>query len=475
MNGFFPRKPVDWSPYAYQRKAMKWLVERGAAALFLDPGLGKTAITLGAFKALRRRKLVNNALVIAPLRVCYAVWPDEVQKWKDFSGIKVAVLHGPRKNEVVQEQADIYVINPEGLEWLLADQRRFKSLNVDVLVVDELTKFKHTRTKRFKMLKPFLDKFKRRWGLTGTPAANGLLDLFGQIFVLDQGRSFGRYVTHYKSKYFEPADPNGWKWRLKAGSADAIYERVRDLALRMNAEDLLDLPELMNVNLSVDLPATARRMYDQLEDELVSAFDGEIITAANMATSAIKLRQVASGAVYKTEDIVDIRAREWLKVHDAKLDALEELVDELQGQPLVVAYDFQHELERIRERLGSEVPAISGGLSAKRAAEIIASWNSGELPLLLGHPAAMGHGLNLQGSNAAHVCWFSTPWDLELYDQTIRRIYRQGNEAKRVFVYHIVARDTIDQTIMFALQSKIKVQSALFDALTAMRRRRTAK
>lgn len=475
--------PKKWVPHSYQKKAVKFLLEHGAAALFLDPGLGKTSITLYAFNALKKAKTANKMLVIAPLRVCYQVWPAEVEEWEQMSGLRVAVLHGPRKEERLLEDADIYVINPEGLEWLIFgsgkkdrkyDRKRWQSLGFDTLVIDELTKFKNPSGSRFKALKLVLDTFNRRWGLTGTPAPNGLLDLFGQCYVLDGGHALGRFITHYRNEYFRPLDPNGWKWALQKGADERIYERLKPLALRMAAEDYLELPERNDIRIFVQLPDKAMRLYEQMEEDLLALYDKQLITAGNGGAASMKCRQICNGALYVDDDIaskVKGKKRSVLTVHDAKLDALEELVNELQGEQLLVAYEFNHDLERLMARF-PKATFIGKGVTPAQGKKIEDAWNRGEIDLLFGQPASMGHGGNFQKSNAAHVCWFGQFWDYELYDQFIKRILRQGNKAKRVFNYHIVAKDTVDEVVYYDKIRKARNQGALFDALTSLRTKR---
>lgn len=484
----FKLSPVPWTPHAYQKKAVKFLLEHAASALFLDPGLGKTSITLAAIKLLKQKKVLDKVLLIAPLRVCYSVWPKETEKWTDFNGLKIAVLHGPRKDELLKTEADVYVINPEGLEWLLqvkktktatgktkvdVDLRRWKALGFDTLVVDELSKFKHTNTNRFKALKLVLSTFRRRWGLTGSPASNGLLDLFGQCFVLDQGRTLGPYISHYRMKYFVPSH-DGFSWNIREGAEDEIYERLAPLALRMAADDYLDMPTLIENNIRVELPDDVMQVYDRLENDLIAKLDDKLVVASNAAAASMKCRQVANGGIYldpEVEALVKLpkSKREWVNLHTEKVDALAELIEELQGSPLLVAYDFEHDLDRLRERLGQDVPYIGGGVTAKRSAELEHLWNAGKLPVLLGHPQAMAHGLNLQ-EMGHHVCWHSLTWDFELYDQFIRRVLRQGNKSKKVFCHHIMARGTIDEVVLAAVKSKRKGQNALFDALKKLRK-----
>jgi SNF2 family DNA or RNA helicase len=468
-------KAQSWKCHDYQRKAAQFLVDRAAAGLFLDPGLGKTSSTLAALVKLKEKGLFRHALILAPLRVARNVWPAEVKKWKEFSHLRVVVLHGPKKDELLKEEADIYVMNYEGLDWLLgATQKRdwtgktktvythenFNKISPEILICDEVSKCKSTSTSRFKALRTVLPKFSRRWILTGSPAPNGMLDLFGQVFVLDLGKALGQFITRYKLDYFIPLDRNGWKWQIKKGAEETIYEKLRPYVLRLAAEDYLELPELIENNIVVDLPPKARRVYEELEDEFLSELDdGMKLLAPSAAAVRIRISQIANGACYD-----DRGEKTWTHFHDEKTDALVDLVDELQGSPLLVAYAFRHDQERILKALGKDTPFLGQGVSPAREAEIIRDWNLGKIPVLLGHPASMGHGLNLQGAGN-HVCWYGLTYDFELYDQFNRRVLRQGNTHKHVTVHHIVARDTVDEVILRALRRKEKSQGALLDAL----------
>jgi SNF2 family DNA or RNA helicase len=452
------------------------MLERQAAGVLLDPGLGKTSVVLAAFDILRRKNLARKILVIAPLRPCYLVWPAEIAKWSDFNHLRYAVLHGRHKEEALNSDADVYIINPEGLDWLLGkmDMRRWRALGFDTLVVDELTRFKHSKGKRFKLLKKFLHTFQRRWGLTGTPAPNGLQDLFGQIYVLDEGNALGRYITHYRMQYFFNPDGNGWKWVPRAGAAELIYERLRNLCIRMRDEDYLkDLPVIIPNKIMLELPPAARDIYDKMEDVMIAKMEDKLIVAQNAAAASTKLRQIANGAVYVDDDMASIvrgsSSRKVLNVHDVKLEAVDELVEELLGNPFLLAYEFNHDLDRLLAHFGTGTPYIGSGVSANKAREIESAWNAGEIPLLLGHPASMGHGLNFQGCNAQHVGYFSMFWDLELYDQFIRRVRRQGNKAPRVFVHHFMMKDTVDEIIWFSQRHKERGQNLLSDALSELK------
>lgn len=479
-----PLKAPSWKPHKYQKRAVRFLLEHAAAIALLDPGLGKTSITLAAFDTLRKELTNWKMLVIAPLRVCYQVWPAEVAGWKDFQHLRVGVLHGKHKDEVLanHDDYDILVINPEGIDWLLKHSNGTLRhiFGGGVLAVDELTRFKNSQGKRFKLLKRMLGLFSRRWGLTGTPAPNGLLDLFGQVYVIDEGRTFGRYITHYKRDYFRPLDPNGWKWALQAGAEQRIYERLEPLAIRMAANDYLELPELIDVNHTIDLPPKVRKLYDELEDDLIAKYESGLVVAGNAAAASTKCRQICNGALYVDDDIASLvtgKRRTVLTLHELKLDMVEELLEDLQGNQLLLAYEFNHDLDAILRRFGKngKMPYIGAGVTAKQSQDYEAAWNRGDIQLLPAHPASAGHGLNLQKSNAHHVGWYGVPWNHENYVQFIRRILRQGNKSKRVTNHHFVARSTVDMVALYDKRRKQKGEDNLFEGLLAMRKARTGK
>lgn len=491
----FKQSPEPWQPHAYQKKAVKFLLEHACAALFLDPGLGKTSITLAALKLLIKKGAVGGkVLIIAPLRVCQSVWPKEAEKWSDFKDLRIEVLHGLQKDEALAREADIYVINPEGIDWLLktkktktttrtgrivnkieVDVRTFKKHGFSVLVIDELTLFKHTGSDRFKALKEVHKTFGRRWGLTGSPAANGLMDLFGQALMLDEGRALGPFITKYRRDYFNEVGP--YVWVPKDGAPEKIYERLAPLALRMAAEDYIDMPQLIENDIRLDLPDSVREIYDRLEEDLISKIEDRVVVAANAAVASGKCRQVANGGIYLDPEVIDVGfkivrgAREWVDLHEVKVDAVVDLLEELQGSPLLVVYDFGHDLARLQKRLGKDVPYIGGGVSTKRAQELEALWNRGKLPVLLGHPQSIARGLNLQ-QDAQHIVWHSLTWDYELYDQLIRRIRRQGNKYQHVFVHRLIMRNTVDEVIVSSLRRKDKGQQGFFKGLVELAKAR---
>jgi len=472
--------------HKYQKKAVNFLLEREQAGLFLDPGLGKTSITLDAITYLFEEEVINRVLIVAPLNVCHNTWPDEIAKWEDFSYLTYSILHGRKKEEAFMEDTHIHLINPEGLEWLFT---QMDDRDYDMLVVDESSKFKNAQSKRFKLLRKYLSEFTIRYILTGSPAPNGLINLFGQIYLLDQGQALGRYITHYRNQFFYPTGYGGYTWELQAGADEKIYDRIAPMVLRLAAEDYLELPPLVrdidNGGLTyVELPKAARRIYDQMETQMIAEIEAGEIVAVNGGVASQKCRQIANGGIYldkppEIDEFLDWMERNDLDsgqsmtmsrgtlqieaIHDLKAQAVANLVDELEGQPCLVAYEFKHDLERLRKVLGADTPYIGGGVSQTKQQAIIAKWNAGEIPVLLGQPSSMAHGLNMQGAGRA-VIFHSLIWDFEAYDQFIKRIWRQG-QTERVFLYHIAAKDTVDEIIVQRLKKKDFTQQKLFNAL----------
>lgn len=451
-----------WKPRSYQEEAVKLMISQGAAGLFLDPGLGKTSISYAAFAILKGLGHVRRMLVIAPLRPAHLVWPKERTKWLEFHSLTVHVLHGKGLENI--PPADVYVINPEGLQWL-SRPKQLQTLGVDMLVVDESTKFKHTNTQRFKFLRALLPAFKRRYILTGTPTPNGLMDLFGQVYILDQGNALGRFVTHYRKEYFFQSGYGGYDWRPKIDSLDRITKKVAPLTLRLRAEDHLQMPELLYEDIVVKLPPAVRKIYAGMENTFLADLDNGVVAAANAAVASGKLRQIVNGALYM-EGVGP--KREYKVLHSEKLDAVEDLLEQLGGKPVLLLYEFDFERDMLQKRFNC--PALGGGVSTKKASEIEAAFNRGEIPLLIGQPQAMGHGLNLQ-EVCHHVVWYGLTWNLELYDQATRRVYRQGQRAETVFVYRLVATDTIDEVVSGALAGKDRTQTALMGSLSQYRKK----
>lgn len=453
-----PLLKKKYIPHKYQKAAIKFMLEKCFAALFLDPGLGKTSVALATFKILRKQGYVRRMLVVAPLRPALSTWPREITKWVEFEDLRMVVLHGPNKLQMYEANADVYVINPEGLEWFIDTARERKDEWLwDMLVVDESTKFKHPQTSRFKQLKRILPLFSRRYIMTGSPAPNGFMDLFGQFYIMDMGQTLGQYITHFRNTFFYSTGFGGYTYTLKEGSAKAIQERIAPRCLRMNAEDYLNLPPLVENRVYVELPEKARKMYDQMETLLFTQLSEGVVSAVNAAAATMKCRQIANGGLYKGTE-----GKEWEQIHLAKLEAVQDLVEELGGKPCLIAYEFRHDLERLKS-VFPLADVMGGGMSAKHQRDVEDRWNAGLIPILLAQPQSVAHGLNLQGVGAA-IIFHSITWDLEIVEQFIRRVWRQGQES-RVVVHYIMAKQTVDYLIVDALSKKDKVQRSLMTSL----------
>lgn len=457
---------MKYVPRVYQKRGIKMLLEKPHAGLFLDPGLGKTSTVLAAYKVLRARGFVKKLLVVAPRRVCLLVWPKEAAKWDDFKDLRVHFLHG--KGRDLSVDADVYLINPEGLEWLfdeLLDARRWP---FEWLVVDESTKFKKTNTKRFKLLRNFLHRFLRRTILTGTPTPRGLLDLFGQMFVLDMGKSLGKYITHYRNEFFMQTGYGGYTWVPREGSRERILRRIAPVTLTMSAEDWLELPPLVENVVEVTLPDEAMAKYVEFEREMIAELSsGRKLVAGSAAVVSGKCRQLANGGIYVDDRPGEdgrSRRREVEELHEAKVDALEELVEELAGEPLLVAYSFEHDLMRLRRRFGAKTPAFERSLSDADALRLEREWNEGRIPLLLAQPQSTAHGLNLQ-DGGHNLCFYAPEWDYEISYQFIRRLLRQGQSAKRVNCHFLIARGTVDEDMLKSYRAKHRDQRTVIDLL----------
>lgn len=447
---------MKFIPHTYQEKAIAFGLERQFAGFFLRPGQGKTSIILAIMKLLKKQGFAKAALVLAPLRPTYLVWPQEVEKWDEFRRFSIGILHGPRKDRVLSEKHDLYLMNYEGLGWLSDALTKMKSWPFDVLVADESTRLKHTNTQRFKILKPLLQRFKRRYILTGTPAPNGLMDLFGQAYVMDRGQSLGPYITHFRNEFFYQTGYGGYTWLLKPGAEKEIHTRLSPRVFRLAGD--VKLPPLTINDVWVDLPPKARSVYNQLEGQLRVDFLEGRVTAANAAVASMKCRQVANGGIY-----LDGTDRDWKQIHDEKAEAAAELVEELSGDPVLIAYEFKHDLARLKKVLGDDVPHVGGGVSVKRSIEIERDWNAGKLPVLLGQPQSVAHGLNLQAPGRT-IIMAGLTWNYEDYDQFISRIRRQG-QTRPVILHRILARNTVDEVIVKVLTAKGATEGKLMGAL----------
>lgn len=467
-----PPSYKPWTPLPYQLRGVDFLVNHPVGGLPLRPGGRKTSITLAAFQELRRQGRAQTMLVIAPLRVCRQVWRQEAAKWEEFRDLRFSLLHGPKKDDRLEDDADVWLINPEGVEWL-AHKYFGRPLPFDVVTIDELTKFKNAQAERSKALLPRLAKVPFRWGLTGSLAPNGYMDLFGQMLILDGGVCLGRYITHYRDMYFS-VGWDGFSYDLRPGAERQIIQRLAPYWFDMRDEDYAQLPPLVPVPHELEMEAPHRKIYDRMKRDMIANLPEGIVTAANSAACYSKLSQMANGAVYVSDDKSKVSA-----IHNLKLDAIEDLLEELNGEPLLVAYEFNHDLDRLRERFGVKdpqtgkkvIPYLGKGTTAAQETAWTEVWNRGELPLLCAHPASAGHGLNMQGASAYNVCWFGITWDYELYDQFIRRIWRDGTQAAQIFNHLLLVKDTIDELKFAALEGKEMTQSGLLRALNTEIRR----
>ena len=450
---------MKYNPHKYQTYITAFIEEHPISAVFVDMGLGKTVTTLTAIYDLCLDSFeIRKVLVIAPLRVARDTWPAEIEKWDHLKGLTYSVAVGTeleRKAALMQE-TNVYIINRENVTWLVEESGL--TLDFDMIVIDELSSFKSYQAKRFRSLLKIRPQVKRIVGLTGTPSSNGLMDLWAEFRVLDLGKRLGRFITHYRNEYFRPDKRNGqivFSYKPLPGAEDAIYGQISDITISMKANDYLQMPECVMNEVKVNLSERERKIYDTLRSDLVVSLSGEEVDAGNAAALSNKLCQMANGAVYGDDKRV-------FSIHERKLDALEDLIEAANGKPVLVAYWFKHDLERIEKRLHKlHIP-----FSRMDSSESITRWNRGELPVGLIHPASAGHGLNLQAGGSTLV-WFGLTWSLELYQQTNARLWRQGQQSDTVVIHHIIAAKTIDEKIMNALFQKDKTQSALIDAVKA--------
>lgn len=447
---------MKYIPHEYQEFAKQMLIELPEAGLFLDMGLGKTVTTLTAINELMYDMfLVSRVLVIAPKRVAEDTWTTEAGKWDHLEHLRISRVLGTAKERLaaLQAEADIYVINRENVVWLVEHYR--KSWPFDMVVVDELSSFKSNQAKRFKALKQVRPLVERFVGLTGTPSPNGLLDLWPQMYLIDRGQRLGKTITGYRQRYFNPGKSNGYvvySYEPKAGAEEAIQKQIADICISMKAEDYLQMPELVVNDIPVKLLAQEMECYRELEREKLMEVDGEQVTALTAATVYNKLLQMANGNVYTDDGAV-------LEIHRRKLEALEEILDTANGQPVLVFYNFRHDYDSLVKAFRRYKPRTLKGQ------EDIREWNAGRIPLLLAQPASMGHGLNLQAGGHI-IVWYGLNWSLELYQQANARLYRQG-QKQGVVIHRLVAEGTVDEDVIQRLESKDATQESLMDALKA--------
>lgn len=443
---------IKYNPHNYQAYSTDFIINHKAAGLFLEQGLGKTVITLTAIWILLYDYFdATKVLVIAPLRVARDTWSRECEKWEHLRGLSISKVLGSERERkmALYQKADIYVINRENVEWLIKN----KEWDFDTVIIDELSSFKSPSSKRFRALKKVRHKIKRIVGLTGTPAPNGLLDIWSQIYLLDGGERLGRTYSGYRSRYFHPQKyVNGGiptDYQINEDAEEKIYEKISDICISMKALEYLKMPECIFNKVPIELDEKEMKLYRQLERDLLLPLDDSEVDAVNAAVLSNKLLQMAGGAVY--DEFGDVKT-----IHDKKLDALEDLIEAANGKPVLVYYGFKHERDRIKNRF--DVGEIN-------TSEDIAKWNRGEMQIALCHPASTGHGLNLQDGGCT-IIWFSMTWSLELYQQANARLWRQG-QKQTVVIHHIIAKNTIDERVMVALENKDTSQAALIEAVRA--------
>ena len=450
---------MQYEPHEYQSFATNYIEHHPISALLIDMGLGKTVITLTAlFDLLFDSFEIHKVLVVAPLRVGLISWPDELKKWEHLHFLKSSIVIGTEMERLraLKAKADIYIINRENLEWLVT--KSGYKFDFDTVVIDELSSFKNGRSKRHKALMTVRPYVKRIIGLTGTPAGNGLMDLWAEFKCLDYGSRLGRFITRYREEYFLPDKRNGmvvFSYKPQAGAEARIYSKISDITISMKAIDHLKMPDLIEVERAVELDEHEISLYKELVEEMVLELKDKEITSANAAVLTGKLLQIANGAIYSDSG-------EIVEIHDRKLDELEDIIEAANGKPLLVAYWFKHDLDRIKKRL-DKLGVIYKTLDKP---ENIRQWNDKELQVGLIHPASAGHGLNLQ-SGGNTIVWFGLTWSLELYQQTVARLYRQGQKSGSVVVMHIIAKGTMDELILRALKDKDMTQTRLIDAVKA--------
>lgn len=445
---------MNFSPHNYQAYAIDYIETHPVAAVLLDMGLGKTVISLTAIADLLFDSFeAHRVLVVAPLRVARDTWPAEISKWEHLKNLTYAVAVGTVKERkaALAANADITIINRENLGWLI-DSSGF-DFNYDMVIIDELSSFKNHTSKRFQSLMKVRPKVKRIIGLTGTPSSNGLMDLWAEFKLLDFGERLGRFITHYRNNYFIPDKRNGeiiYSYKPMPYAEDAIYRKISDITISMKSTDHLQMPELITSQYEVQLSEDEETRYEELKADFILELPECEVTAANAASLTGKLSQLANGAIYDDEGNI-------VEFHDRKLDALEDIIESANGKPLLVAYWFKHDLQRIKKRF--DVREIN-------TSKDIIDWNNGNIPVAIIHPASAGHGLNLQAGGSTLV-WFGLTWSLELYQQTNARLWRQGQTSGTVIIEHIITKGTIDERILKALSLKEVTQNALIDAVKA--------
>lgn len=463
-----------YAPHNYQQTAIDFLSDRlvaqpapCGAGLFLDPGLGKTSITLYVLQLLKSLGEMESALIVAPLRVCRSVWPAEVEKWGFDLSVAQVIGTPTQRRKALASGADVKVINPEGMNWLSNQPlRSITPRPFDTLVIDESTKFKNWGAKRNKTLRKLLPWFDRRMILTGTPAPNSYADLHAQMFLIDNGESLGVTQSVFRKRYMSRGGFKGRVWSFDTDLEDEVNEAISPLVLRMSCKDYLDMPEKVEHTVPVELPSAIAKEYRRMERELFMQLDnGEELTASSAGAMYMMCRSIANGGAYVGEK----QDRQSLYVHNTKVEAAADIVEELAGKPALIAYQFQHDRDRLlAHKMFKGAPVIAGGVKPEETDALIRQWNAGDLPVLLCQPQSMSHGLNMQESGN-DIIWFGLSDSREEYDQLNARLWRQGVKGGQVRIHRIVAKDTVDEAIIERIGQKGERQEKLLNALANYR------
>ncbi len=440
---------MKYKAHDYQKYATQFLIDHDAAGLFLDMGCGKSVITLTALWELAFDYFdISKVLVIAPKRVAEDTWKREIEKWEHLKDITYSIVLGGKeqREKALNKKALIYIINRENVPWLIENYK----WDFDTVVIDELSSFKSNKAQRFKAMKKVRPRLKRIIGLTGTPAPNSLMDLWSEIYLLDMGQRLGRYIGGFRERFFIPDKRNRevvFSYKPREGAEDKIYELISDICVSMKALDHIKMPELITNNIVAEMNSKQMKVYEKFKSDMVLSIEGKELDAVNAAALSNKLLQMANGAVYDDNKAV-------VEIHDKKLDALEDLIEAANGKPVLVAYWYKHDKDRIMKHFQAE---------EINTTDDIDKWNKGEMPIALIHPASAGHGLNLQQGGST-IVWFGLTWSLELYQQLNARLYRQG-QKETVVIHHIITKDTIDENVIKALEKKDLSQNSLIEAV----------
>lgn len=466
---------MKYEPFVYQRRAIKRLINDAYVGLWLRPGRGKTSITLAAVTVAKRRKERVAALTIAPLQVLKTSWPDEIEKWDQFNGITYAILHGPKKSatldKAIRDDVDLFLINPEGLVWLREELVRRQKFIFNWLILDEATLFKNSKTKRWKLLAKWRRLFSKRITLTGTPASNGLLDIFGHSAMLDMGESLEGNFYKFRKKYFFAIDRDQFIWVPFPDSDQKLVEAVAPFTLRVSSEEERELPPLTYNEIKLKLPLKTQRMYFELSSKMITVAGEEKIIAGSKGVLGGKLSQITNGAIYLRDILtkqkkINAKGDDFEELHNAKIDALRDLYEELSGSPLLVFTEFVHDTIRIKRAFPD---ALVLGIDKIEPSKMVKDWNAGKIQMLVGNPRPIARGLNLQHGPCQDMCWFGLTHSLDIFDQAIQRLHRHG-QVRAITVHMLLIENSVDYIMKLALQNKGITETKAMDMLLEQNR-----